>query len=118
MKNNLRKITIDKTKFLWRHAFGYVNTDAKNYRSVSTLTIYKSGFKQGKLQVDFETWEDVVLGNPLNQGIAVDENTASINLNKPKEIRKVIVYALENGWNGETQMHIEDGFVIFRNIET
>ncbi len=114
MKQSLRKITIDETEFLWRHAFGYVDTGAKNYRSASTLSIYKSGFKQGRLLVDFETWEDAVLGNPLNQGIAVDENTPPINLNKPKEIRKVILYALENGWNGEVQMHIKDGFVIFR----
>lgn len=113
MKSKIRKINVNDTDFLWRHQFSYVKTGDGKYTSLSKVTIYVNGQKSSPFVVTFRTWEDAMIGNPVNVGAPVDDAMQPINLNTPKDIRKIIEYALAVGWNGQTRITIENGFFIF-----
>ncbi|MBN2693641.1 hypothetical protein JXR93_03175 [bacterium] len=112
MKNKLRKIFIKNTLFYWKHSFKYQKIGL-NYESFSKIVVYMNGYKNRFLIVNFRTWEDAIIGNPLNVGIPINNQYQPINLNKPSYIKAVIEYALKNGWSGKNRVVIEDGLSIF-----
>ena len=116
MKSKLKKITIDKKKYLYSIATKY---EAETKRNNLTIKVFLSGQKSTPLTVSFLTSDNFLLGHPLKTGITLKnkiENAATrINLNEPKYIRQIILGGLESGWTGTNKIADQNGLTYLEN---
>lgn len=117
MKNKLRKIVVDHKEYL------YLVTDRYHHGTeTNTLTvkIFVSGNKQSPLIIDFLTFDDYIMGQPLKSGISLVNNMTDsieiVNMNEPKYIRQLIVQGLKNGWIGENMMERQNGLNYLKEL--
>lgn len=117
MKNKLRKIVVDHKEYL------YLVTDKYHHGTeTNTLTvkIFVSGNKQSPLIIDFLTFDDYIMGQPLKSGISLVNNMTDsieiVNMNEPKYIRQLIVQGLKNGWIGENMMERQNGLNYLKEL--
>ncbi|PWN60731.1 hypothetical protein [Chryseobacterium oncorhynchi] len=117
MKNKLRKIVVDHKEYL------YLVTDKYHHGTeTNTLTvkIFVSGNKQSPLIIDFLTFDDYIMGQPLKSGISLVNNITDsieiVNMNEPKYIRQLIVQGLKNGWIGENMMERQNGLNYLKEL--
>ncbi|WP_106914799.1 hypothetical protein [Chryseobacterium aurantiacum] len=110
MKNKLRKIVVDHLEYL------YVVTDQYHQGTeTNTLTvkIFLNGSKQTPLIIDFLTFDDYIMGQPLKSGISLANKITNsievVNMNEPKYIRQLILQGLKNGWTGENTIKKQNG---------
>lgn len=113
----LRKITVEDNVYL----YGMKGSiDFSSRESTLTIKIFLKDYKKTPLRVDFVTWDDPIIGHPLNFGfplfkVLTDEKEV-VNLNRPKYIRECILYGLEKGWNGKNKLEPLDGLGILSNL--
>ncbi len=78
-----------------------------------TVKIFLSGEKKTPLIIDFLTFNDYFVGQPLKSGInlinRITNSTETVNINEPKYIQKLIVQGREKGWNGKNKMEKQNG---------
>lgn len=110
MKNKLRKIIIDNSKYL------YTVTDQYHPESETNtlrLKVFLEGYKQSPLTIDFLTSDHYYMGQVLKSGVALENkktgSTDIININQPGLIRKLILQGIKNGWNGITKTDRQNG---------
>lgn len=110
MKNKLRKIVIDNSKYL------YVVTDkyhSENETNTLTLKVFLEGYKQSPLVIDFLTFDNYYMGQVLKSGVSLKNRNTDvmeiININEPRFIRKLILQALKNGWTGVIKINKQNG---------
>jgi hypothetical protein len=115
VKNKLRKIVVNEQEFLW-----YIKGAVQGRNGTLQLKIFLSGETKHPVQIAFTTWDNPVIGFPLNFGYALYNRTTSetetVNLNQPAYIRKIILYALEQGWNGKNKVSLPDGLSILNAL--
>ncbi|UTX50759.1 hypothetical protein [Chryseobacterium sp. MA9] len=110
MKNKLRKIIINNSEYL------YSVTDqfhAETETNTLTVKVFLRGQKQTPLIIKFMTVDDYMMGQPLKSGVKlVNKITGSedeVNLNKPRYIRRFILFGLKKGWSGSNSIEIQSG---------
>jgi len=110
MKNKLRKIIIDNSKYLYTVTDKYHSEMESN---TLTLKVFLEGYKQCPLIVDFLTADHYYMGQVLKSGIALENkktnSTAIVNINQPGLIRQLILQGMKNGWTGTTQIDRQNG---------
>jgi hypothetical protein len=110
VKNKLRKITVDNSKYLYVISDQYY---ADNKNNILTLKIFLSGKKNTPLIIDFLTLDNFHIGQVLKSGIDLQNkkiNTIDrVNINEPKYVRELILQGLRNGWTGNNKIEIQNG---------
>lgn len=110
MKNKLRKIKVDNSEYLYTCASKYQSGTKTN---MLTIKIYLSGQKQTPLILDFLTFDDYYLGQPLNSGVILTNTKTNekttVNINEPKYIREFVLNGLKNGWTGANTLEVQNG---------
>lgn len=110
MKNKLRKISIDNSKYLYAVTDKYHSETETN---TLTVKVFLEGHKSSPLVIDFLTSDHYFMGQVLKSGISLEnKNTNStdvININQPAWIRKLILQGIKNGWNGITKIDRQNG---------
>ncbi|MCV9931099.1 hypothetical protein OIU80_02290 [Flavobacterium sp. LS1R47] len=85
-----------------------------------TIKIFLKDYKLSPLLVDFLTWDDPIIGLPLNFGFPLSKPLTGekevVNLNRPKYVRECILYGLQKGWTGENKQEPLDGLEILANL--
>ena len=85
-----------------------------------TLKISLEHSKITMCHYKFITWGNSLIGSPLTTGIKlknIKTNGLTIfNLHHPKQIRTFILYALDNGWTGESSIDFPDGLIIMNKM--
>ncbi|SIS80062.1 hypothetical protein SAMN05421786_102193 [Chryseobacterium ureilyticum] len=117
MKNKLRKIVVDNLEYL------YTVTDTFHpgtETNTLTVKIFLIGKKQFPLSIDFLTFDDYIMGQPLKSGVSLvnttTNSTENVNLNEPQYIRKFILLGRENGWTGENILERQNGVQYLANL--
>lgn len=115
VKNKLRKIIVNEQEFLW-----YIKGTVHLPNGTIQLKIFLSGETKHPLLIAFTTRDDPGIGFPLNYGYPLYNRLRSevetVNLNLPGYIRKIILYALEQGWNGKNKVSLPDGLTILHAL--
>jgi hypothetical protein len=113
----LRKITVDNNVYL------YVmkgSVDFLSREATLSVKIFLRDYKKTPLIVDFVTWDDPIIGHPLNFGFpllkALTDEKEVVNLNRPKYIRECILHGLEKGWTGKNKLEPLDGLEMLANL--
>lgn len=110
MKNKLRKITIDNSKYLYTLTDKYHSETETN---TLTLKVFLEGYKQSPLIIEFLTCDHYYMGQVLKSGVALENkktnSTDIININQPGFIRKLILQGIKNGWTGMAQIDKQNG---------
>lgn len=113
----LRRIIVEDNLYLYKMS-GEVN--AVTGDCSMSLRIFLSGYKQTPLVINFCSWDDPVIGFPLNSGFplfnSVTEQEEILNLNRPKYIRESIVYGKTKGWNGKNKLEPVDGLKMLTDL--
>jgi hypothetical protein len=113
----LRKITVEDNVYLYIMT-GKVDLPAQ----VGTLTIkiFLKDYKLTPLLVDFLTWDDPIIGLPLNFGFplvkSLTDEKEVVNLNRPKYVRECILFGLQKGWTGKNKLEPLDGLEVLHNL--
>jgi len=117
VKMGLRKIIIGENVFLYSKQAG-VNPATKE--GLIVIKIFLSGFKQTPLLINFLTWDDPMIGYPLNAGFPILNTLTGekeiINLNRPKYIKECILYGQKAGWTGDNKLEPLDGLKMFSDF--
>lgn len=110
MKNKLRKIITNQRTYL------YSVTDqfhAETETNTLTVKIFLNGEKQTPLIIDFLTFDDYIMGQPLKSGISLmnikTNSMEVININEPKYIHQFILQGIEKGWSGKNKIKKQNG---------
>jgi hypothetical protein len=113
----LRKIAVDDNVYL------YVMTGKVNFptrEGTLTIKIFLKDYKLTPLLVDFLTWDDPIIGFPLNFGFpllnSLTNEKEMVNLNRPKYVRECILYGLQKGWTGKNKLEPLDGLKVLSNL--
>jgi hypothetical protein len=110
MKNKLRKITIDNSKYLYSVKDKYHSETETN---TLTLKVFLEGHKQSPLIVDFLTSDHYYMGQVLKSGISLENkktnSTDIVNINQTGLIHQLILQGIKNGWNGTTRIDKQNG---------
>lgn len=110
MKNKLRKITIDNSKYLWLVTGKYHSETETN---TLTLKVFLEGYKQSPLLIEFLTLDHYYVGQVLNSGISLinkkTNSTDVVNINEPGFVRKLILKGIKAGWTGMSKIDKQDG---------
>ena len=110
MKGGIRKIVINEEDYVYRVSNKY---DGETRLNTLTVKVYVSGKKRTPLILRFSVLEHYYAGQPLKTGITLFHKASNsevpVNLNEPKFIRQLIELAAEKGWNGQSQLEIENG---------
>lgn len=110
MKSKLRKIKIENKEYLYAVTDRY---HPENQNNTLTVKVFLVGNKLTPLVIDFFTSDHYYMGQLLNSGIDLkNEKTATtdtININRPKFIRELILQGIQAGWVGTNKMDIQDG---------
>lgn len=114
MKNKLRKIVLDGEIYYYRFTYKYYDSSNK---CLSTFKAFKNQNKNCPMTINFDTLADALIGNPLNAGIALENGQKNINLNCPKWARLIILYGIENGWNGNSILNINGNYDLLNQME-
>lgn len=105
----LRKITIDKSEYLYKISIDYYSVGANKV----TLTAFLSGHKLTPLVIDFLTLDDLYKGEPLHVGEQLlnlkTSELVRVNINEPKYIRELILLGIKNGWEGTNIIPNQNG---------
>ncbi|QMV40067.1 hypothetical protein [Cohnella cholangitidis] len=114
MKKKTREISIDGKKYTY-----VINQKYIQNKSHITLKISLKDLRNSACIYRFITWEDAIAGSPLIVGVAIrkrdTDGIVNFNLHHPKQIYRFIVFALDNGWNGESVMEF-DGLDIMSKL--
>ena len=112
MKNKLRKIIIDNSKYLYTVTDKYHPETETN---TLTLKVFLEGYKQSPLIIDFLTADDYYMGQVLKSGVSLENkktnSTDIININEPGLIRKLILQGIKNDWTGITKIDKQNGLI-------
>lgn len=113
----LRKITVEDNVYL----YGIKGSvDFSSREGTLTIRIFLKDYKQTPLIVDFVTWDDPIIGHPLNFGFPLLKLLTGekevVNLNRPKYIRECILYGLQKGWIGKNKLEPLDGLEMLANL--
>lgn len=110
MKNKLRKIIIDNSKYLYTVTDKYHSETETN---TLTLKVFLEGYKQSPLIIDFLTSDHYYMGQVLKSGVCLEnkktDSTDIININEPGLVRKLILQGIKNGWTGITKIDKQNG---------
>lgn len=110
MKNPIRKITIGETQYLYIVTSRY---SAENNTNTLKIKIFLEGYKATPLVLDFVCEDDYYMGNLLKTGVSLfnhfTQKEEIVNLNEPKNIRKIILLALKKGWDGKNKSTLQNG---------
>ncbi|WP_342328094.1 hypothetical protein [Pedobacter sp. FW305-3-2-15-E-R2A2] len=110
MKNKLRKIIIDNSKYLYTVTDKYHSETETN---TLTLKVFLEGYKQSPLIIDFLTSDHYYMGQVLKSGISLEnkktDSTDIININEPGLVRKLILQGIKNGWTGIIKIDKQNG---------
>ena len=110
MKRKLRKIVIEKLEYLYSVIDKYHSGTETNTLRVK---VFLNGQKKTPLIIDFLTFDDYYMGQPLNSGIdlinKITNTFDKVNINEPKYIRELILQGQKNGWIGSNKMEIQNG---------
>ncbi|MCP2028846.1 hypothetical protein L1276_004017 [Flavobacterium sp. HSC-32F16] len=113
----LRKITINENIYLYKIQ-GEVNPVTKN--SVLSIKIFLNDYKLTPLLLNFHTWDDPIIGFPLNHGFPLfnsfTDTEEKVNLNRPKYIRECVLYGEKKGWNGKNKLEPLDGLKMLKDL--
>ncbi|KAF2082855.1 hypothetical protein [Flavobacterium sharifuzzamanii] len=113
----LRKIKIEDNLYLYK-MLGKINSEAST--GILSIKVFLNGWKQSPLQIDFVTWDDSLIGYPLNTGFPLLNSFTGekdiINLNRPKYIKECVLYGLKNGWDGKNKVQILDGLKMLEDL--
>lgn len=113
----LKKITVEDNVYL----YGMKGSiDFSLGEGTLMIRIFLKDYKQTPLIVDFVTWDDPIIGHPLNFGfplpkLLTDEKEV-VNLNRPKYIRECILYGFQKGWTGKNKLEPLDGLEMLANL--
>ena len=111
MKNKLRKITVNGSKYLWliHEKFIGVENTPDQYSAIVKAKIFKEGLKNNPLTVIFNVMEDAIVGT------LITSSSTEINIHRPKNIRMLIEEGIKLGWiPEESPFIVEDGKGIYK----
>jgi hypothetical protein len=114
----LRRLSVSGAAYLWK----VVSARARDGRSSIALTVYRDGRKLAPLTITFETWDDPVVGNPLNSGWRIPDAIGEVqplSLHHPRIVAELIGAALAAGWSPETArraLRIDDGLALLSQL--
>ncbi|OWA37669.1 hypothetical protein B9G55_06370 [Saccharibacillus sp. O16] len=115
MASKPRTLTLDDRKFVYA-----LNVQYANGTSTVTLNLFRAERRNRGFSFRFHTWEDAAAGSPLMVGIDLRRRdtgeTERWNLHHPSRMRLLILYALEQGWNGDTQVEVVDGITVLEQM--
>lgn len=113
----LRKITVNENVYLYKMQ-GEVHLVTED--SVLSVKIFLKDYKLTPLVLHFHTWDDPIIGFPLNNGFpllnSLTGEEEKINLNRPKYIRECILYGEKEGWNGKNKLEPLDGLKMLEDL--
>jgi hypothetical protein len=113
----LRKITVEDNVYLYTMT-GKVDLPAQE--GTLTIKIFLKDYKLTPLLVDFLTWDDPIIGLPLNFGFplvkSLTDEKEVVNLNRPKYVRECILFGLQKGWTGKNKLESLNGLEVLRNL--
>lgn len=117
MKNKLKKITVEHAEYV------YLVTDKYHSRTdTNTLTIkvFLNGEKQTPLIIDFLTFDDYIMGQPLKSGIGLMNTVTSsiekVNINEPRYIQQLIIKGREKNWSGKNKIEKQNGLIYLHEL--
>ncbi|AZK45177.1 hypothetical protein [Paenibacillus lentus] len=115
MKKKTREIFINGRKYSY-----VINIKYIQHKSQITLRISVEGSRNNTCTYRFVTWDDAIAGCPLLVGVTIKiketNEITKFNLHHPKQISRFILFALDNGWNGESTMEYHDGLEIMSRM--
>ncbi|SFF31849.1 hypothetical protein SAMN04487969_12555 [Paenibacillus algorifonticola] len=116
MKNKLRDISIDGVDYKYT-----LSMRVENQTCLHELKIFLKESKIHPFQILIRTWDDPIIGCPLNSGFILANDKHSMpkeayNLNHPKRVREWILYGLSCGWNGSKTIVIKDGLAAMQEM--
>lgn len=110
MKDKLRKITVEGQEYLYLVTDKYHSGTDTN---TLTVKVFLNGEKQTPLIIDFLTFDDHIMGQPLKSGIklinTITSSMEEVNINESKYIRQIILKGREKGRNGKNKMEKQNG---------
>ncbi|MBT2293684.1 hypothetical protein J7E73_32250 [Paenibacillus albidus] len=115
MKNKLRTITVDEVIYAYK-----LEMRIADRMCINELRVFRKELKVHPLNISILTWDDPIMGSPLNTGIVLGHAGCPkgevYNLNYPKRIREWILYGQSLGWDGSQTVEVEDGLAAMRTI--
>ncbi|MBA6316216.1 hypothetical protein [Cellulophaga baltica] len=109
MKSKLRNINVKQIDF--KYLINEKYQKENNGYWLTTLRVFKVGFKNTPLEIKFESLDGYTIGNTLTSGL--DE----LNLHKPNVIRKIIENGLNRKWNWiNSKLEIPNGLELLEEI--
>ncbi|CAM4006720.1 phosphotransferase family protein [Saccharibacillus endophyticus] len=115
MTHSTRKITVQDQEY--RYALRNRYENGKNFVS---LKIFEARRRDGGCEFRFRTWDDPVSGSPLMVGVDLtrktDEGVERWNMHHPARVRDLLLYALEQGWNGRHAQIFSDGVAVLNRL--
>lgn len=109
MKSKLRNIVIDEKQFKYHLKEEFMSLDSGERIWVSTVRIFKNGYKNTPLTISFRNQDQYAIGNSLTS------NEQTLNLHRPFVIEYLIRKGLELGWNTEEKsFSISDGMEVLK----
>jgi len=110
---SLRKIHIENLEYVYTINHSVHTRKIENDCSILTIKIWLNGRKQTPLIIEFITWCDPIIGNPLFSGFDLENKINGtierVNINEPKIIKKLTIHGIENGWTGLNEIKTQDG---------
>lgn len=117
MKKKLRKIVVNADVYLYMVS----RSDDSMTREVATITIFKDGYKNTPLRVDFDIvfplagspteGYRIIQFNPFVEGLELTHSETgskeNVNIYTPKWVRQYIEYALAKGWNASSSEQLD-----------
>ncbi len=113
MKKRIRTITIGTQKLSW-----VISQRIHSCQAITRLSIF---CQQARVIIIFSTWDDPMIGNPLNTGwnVGTPEQPKILNLNHSHLIAEIIHFILEQQlWSLATRkvVILEQGLTILADI--
>lgn len=112
----LRKIVVEENVYLFKISQRVILELNIN---ILFVKIFLNGYKQTPLIIKFPTWDDPSIGSPLNHGFPlklISGEVEVVNLNRPKYVRKCILYGIIKGWNGTNKLEPLDGIKMLKDF--
>ncbi|WP_334076635.1 hypothetical protein [Paenibacillus sanfengchensis] len=115
MKQKIRNIMVRDKEYVY-----VLTSKYSNGKSLVRLTVSWKECKRFACTFKFSTWDHPLAGSPLLTGVDLrnkkTNNTERFNLHHPKRIEEFIIYALDQGWNGETSIEYPNGLDILNQM--
>lgn len=112
MKSELRKIIINNEVYYYRFSYKYHKQPNDEWKCISSFRVFTYKNKNAPFTIIIETIADAIYGNILN----IRDGKIDINLNCPKWARKIILFAIKNGWDGKEKKDISCTYESMKEI--